>query len=269
MSSDRDFVIQFIYKFRDLTCLWDVTDINYRNKRKRDAALEVLLTFYKTKLPNATIDTVKKKLQALRASFRKEFNKVKASMQLGAGTDDIHVPKLWYYDQLIFLKHTETPRAASSIHSILVDPFEDTEEIHFESDLSENSFDASMNLDPLSPWPCSTLSASSTSTSYKRTKNQADAVLNKIAQKLDEPRQPPIQPQKYESFGQHVAEKMRSLPPNVAIHCEKIINDALYYGALRNLNVTSRIVTDPVPITILPGPQKDSQHTDSFADLTE
>ncbi|XP_047510564.1 uncharacterized protein LOC125053037 [Pieris napi] len=182
--TNRDFVNQFIYKFRDLTCLWDVTDIYYHNKQKRDAALEVLLSFYKTKSPNATIDTVKKKLQALRASFRKEFNKVKASMQSGAGTDDIHVPKLWYYDQLMFLKDTETPRAASSIHSILVDPFEDIEEIHLESDLNENSYsDGSMKLDPVSPRPSSYLSTSTTSTSYKRTKNQADAVLNKIAKK--------------------------------------------------------------------------------------
>ncbi|CAF4937828.1 unnamed protein product [Pieris macdunnoughi] len=127
-----------------------------------------------------------------------------------------------------------------------------------------------MNLDPLSPRPCSSLSSCSTSASYKRTKNQADAVLTKIAKKLYEPRQPPQkQPQKYESFGQHVAEKMRSLPPNVAIHCEKIINDALYYGALSNLNVTSRIVTDPVPITTVPGPQLSSQHNDSLADFTE
>lgn len=50
-------------------------------------------------------------------------------MQSGAGTEDIHVPKLWYYDHLIFLRDTEKPREASSIDSLLEDPFEDTEEV--------------------------------------------------------------------------------------------------------------------------------------------
>lgn len=82
MSSNRDFVIQFIAKFKDLSCLWDVTDTQYHNKQKRDAALIDLLRFYKTKITNANIDTVKKKIQSLRASFRKEFNKVSTSITI-------------------------------------------------------------------------------------------------------------------------------------------------------------------------------------------
>lgn len=122
--------------------------------------------------------------------------------------------------------------------------------------------------------PSSDLSTSSTPScsTAKRTKNQADAVLTKISKKLDEPKQPPPRPEKYASFGQHVAERLRSFSPNMANHCEKIISDALYYAELRHLNYTSRIVTDPVQISIVPSPnpQLDTQHSESIlTDFTQ
>lgn len=76
MSSNREFVVDFIAKFREHPCLWQVTSKYYHNKQKRESALAELLILYKTKDPGATTDTVKKKIQSLRSSFRKENNKV-------------------------------------------------------------------------------------------------------------------------------------------------------------------------------------------------
>lgn len=53
--------------------------------------------------------------------------------------------------------------------------------------------------------------------------------------------------------------KKMKLSLQFAIHCEKIINDTLYYAELRYLNVTSRIVTHPVQISIVPGPEISSR----------
>lgn len=52
---------------------------------------------------NATVDNVKKKINSLRAGYRKEYKKVQNSKRTGIGTDQVYVPKLWYYSQLEFL----------------------------------------------------------------------------------------------------------------------------------------------------------------------
>ena len=51
--------------------------------------------------PNATRDTIVKKINNLRCAFRKE-QKVKISKVSGASADDLCTPKLWYYNHLHF-----------------------------------------------------------------------------------------------------------------------------------------------------------------------
>ncbi|GBN38065.1 hypothetical protein AVEN_208400-1 [Araneus ventricosus] len=65
--------------------------------------MDQLIELFKTKDINANKDLVQKKISSLRGAYRKESNKVKASMKSGAGTDEVHTPKLWYYDMLSFL----------------------------------------------------------------------------------------------------------------------------------------------------------------------
>lgn len=56
---------------------------------------------------------------------------VKASERSGAGTAEIHVPKLWYYSEMFFLADVDVPRVTRSVNSILDDmPFEDSAEVH-------------------------------------------------------------------------------------------------------------------------------------------
>ncbi|CAH0549566.1 unnamed protein product [Brassicogethes aeneus] len=52
------------------------------------------------------------KLQNLRTAFRKELRRVEESKRSGAGYDDIYVPKLWYYDLLLFTCDDVLPRAS-------------------------------------------------------------------------------------------------------------------------------------------------------------
>lgn len=53
--------------------------------------------------------------------------------------------------------------------------------------------------------------------------------------------------QEHESFGNYVAEKLRSLPTSMVPFCQKIINDAIFLSEMESLNVSSRIVTDTEP----------------------
>ncbi|XP_077350065.1 uncharacterized protein LOC143998265 [Lithobates pipiens] len=62
------------------------------------------------------MDYVTKKIANLRTVFKKELNKIRASQKSGAGTDDIYVPRLWYYESLQFL--TEEIDSRSSISTL-------------------------------------------------------------------------------------------------------------------------------------------------------
>lgn len=47
---------------------------------------------------------LKKKINILQTTFKRENNKIKKSMLSGSGTDEVYVPSLWYYKKLEFLQ---------------------------------------------------------------------------------------------------------------------------------------------------------------------
>ena len=58
----------------------------------------------------------------------------------------------------------------------------------------------------------------------------------------------------HDAFGEHVAEKLRSINPQMVPICEKLIGDILFLATYGNLNATSRVVTDTtneVPNTVM------------------
>ncbi|KAM4052223.1 GTPase IMAP family member GIMD1 isoform 2-T2 [Anomaloglossus baeobatrachus] len=63
--------------------------------------------------------------RGLRTVFKKELNKVEDSKHLGAGAEAVYVPRLWYYDVLMFTRDQELPRQSISLISPLVDNPED------------------------------------------------------------------------------------------------------------------------------------------------
>ncbi|CAJ0963028.1 unnamed protein product [Ranitomeya imitator] len=50
--------------------------------------------------------------------YKKEVNKVEKSQKSGAGTDDVYVPNLWYYDLLAFTRDQEIPRPCQTVTSL-------------------------------------------------------------------------------------------------------------------------------------------------------
>ncbi|KAL4097819.1 hypothetical protein QTP88_022527 [Uroleucon formosanum] len=53
---------------------------------------------------------VKNKIDSIRGCFCKELKKIKDSQRSGAREEDVYVPHLWYFKNLMFLKDQETPR---------------------------------------------------------------------------------------------------------------------------------------------------------------
>ncbi|XP_069583110.1 nucleolin-like [Ranitomeya imitator] len=119
-ANDQEFVRELIDMYRSLPCLWKIKSADYSNRYKKKAAYEKLVALYKQHHPTEKVDenNVRKKIQALRTVYKKELNKVEKSMKSGAGTDDVYVPKLWYYELLAFTRDQEIPRPSKTVTSL-------------------------------------------------------------------------------------------------------------------------------------------------------
>ncbi|KAG5871300.1 hypothetical protein JTB14_030422 [Gonioctena quinquepunctata] len=122
-----------------LPCLWKVKSKSYSNRHEKNKAYEKLLLFYKQTDPNATIDSVKKKINNLRCTFRKELKKLRKSKRSGEGSDNVYVPTLWYFNLLMFTADQEEPRTSISNDT---QSDEETEiECEFQNDPDETESD--------------------------------------------------------------------------------------------------------------------------------
>ncbi|PIO11107.1 hypothetical protein AB205_0110660 [Aquarana catesbeiana] len=116
----KQFKDQFIDRYRDMRNLWEVKNPLYPNKPAREASLDKLLQFVKTQVPDTDIEFVDKKIGSLRSMYRKELNRVQASMKSGAGAKDVYVPSLWYYNRMQFLEdQIEARESLSTLPSTL------------------------------------------------------------------------------------------------------------------------------------------------------
>ncbi|GBN54860.1 hypothetical protein AVEN_131061-1 [Araneus ventricosus] len=168
---------------------------------------------------------------------------VKASLQFGASTNKVHIPKLWYYNLLTFLEDQNVESTSGTMESVL-----DKKPFGFDEDCEED-FNESASV-PSASRSATMLQGSSqaqiTRQRFKRPRSKADQVLEKISRRLDKPleKQRAVkQKDKHDIFGECVDEKLRSLLPNMADYCQKIITDAIFFAETGNLNISSKIVT--------------------------
>jgi len=110
----KGFLLEFIELFRQEECLWKVKSKDYYNRSKKDASYRTLIGKVQEVEPDATRDTVVKKINNLRSAFRKEHKKVIKSHVSGAGAEEMYAPRLWYYNQHLFLCDQEAPHSSTS-----------------------------------------------------------------------------------------------------------------------------------------------------------
>lgn len=65
------------------------------DKHKRINAIKKLTELLKVSRRNITEEDVKKKINILRTTFKRENNKVKKSMVSRSGTDEVYVPSFY------------------------------------------------------------------------------------------------------------------------------------------------------------------------------
>jgi len=96
----KDFLLEFTELFRQEECLWKVKSKDYYSRSKKDSSYGTLIGKVQEVEPDAMRDTVVKKINTLRRTFRKEHKRVIKSQVSGAGAEETYAPRLWYYNQL-------------------------------------------------------------------------------------------------------------------------------------------------------------------------
>jgi hypothetical protein len=74
-----DFLTKFLEEYCELPVLWQVRSADYSNRAKRDEVWDLLMQFTREKIPDADLCFVKKKVDSIRASSRKELRRVRDS----------------------------------------------------------------------------------------------------------------------------------------------------------------------------------------------
>lgn len=101
MFMSMNFLPKFIEAYKTHRCLWKVKSKEYSNKQLKDAAYQELVELVREVAPDCTVDYIKRKIDILRGSFRRETKKVLASKKNRSQV--LYKPKLWYYNLLHFL----------------------------------------------------------------------------------------------------------------------------------------------------------------------
>ena len=122
----REATLAFTEAYRLLPELWDTENRHYSDRVKKAAAYDTLIEKLKVLEPDASQESVVKKINNLRSTFRKEVKKMNDSTHSGTSADDdLYFPSLWYYE-LLFLVDQETPdKSLSTVGGLPVEGDED------------------------------------------------------------------------------------------------------------------------------------------------
>lgn len=107
---EKEFIREFIELYKSFPCLWKVKSKEYSDRNAKTQAYDILVEKMNTVDESTNRETVVKKINSLRTTYRKELKKVLESERSGAGAEDVYVPHLWYYDLMTSLQDQETPR---------------------------------------------------------------------------------------------------------------------------------------------------------------
>jgi len=106
------------------------------------------------------------------------------------------------------------------------------------------------------------LSGESSSRQSIRKKNKSgrcDEVLDLVAKKLQSSSEG-----KFSAYAKYIAQELETLPKEMAMYCQRVINEAIFEAQMGSLNRTSRVITEPL-YSIPPQQLTDQPTTSHFS----
>ncbi|XP_075979117.1 uncharacterized protein LOC142978522 [Anticarsia gemmatalis] len=232
-ARDRKAMLQILELYhKDFPYLWDKTNSMYNNKSMRNDAYKVLTQIYRDNFDaDASVDTLKKKLENMRTTYYRELKKVKESMR--SGTDEIYEPSLWYFEKLNFLSDLYEPcrYANDPRRSVPTDPLK-----------TEDAFDNSNSDQEYEP----SSSQANTSKGIDQRKKQKITVFTHHEQSHSAPQyntsnSSTMKNEDWEVMGRSIGLQLRDISQKQLTIASKLISDTIYYAKLNKLSEESRI----------------------------
>ncbi|XP_069616719.1 uncharacterized protein [Ranitomeya imitator] len=244
MSNRVEFIRDFIEIYQSFPCLWKIKSPEYCNREKRKEGYSKLIEFYHLHAPEeqANEAVIKKKIQALRTVWRKELNKVLHTTKSGASTEEVYVPKLWYFEHMNFLRDQEVPRTSTCFRSLA--PVEQTvSENLVEQDSQGQQEDSAQDC----AQDCSTsqiVEAAPARTQWRQGSRKRKAtsdvsleLLSLAKQALTNNVSPALQ-----GFGHYIVDKLAKMDERQRTLTERLILEAVNKGTDGNLDEHTRLV---------------------------
>ncbi|XP_076049017.1 uncharacterized protein LOC143029829 [Oratosquilla oratoria] len=222
--NEREVLLEFIQTYRDHPALWKVKSREYLNKISRNKGLVALQEVLKDIEPNCTREAVMKKINCLRTAFRREYKKFENSKKSGSCPEDIYIPSLWYFDEMMFVVDQDMTQESSST-------------LDFMSHLEEEMVEEPLEIEE--DYTYSQVAA----VKRRRKTSRSEEILDLVAKRLEESADKDESGN--EAFGKYVALRLNSMDPCTAVLARKILNDVLFEAEVGNLSPSSRIVIAP------------------------
>ncbi|XP_069601850.1 uncharacterized protein [Ranitomeya imitator] len=249
MSNRVEFIRDFIEIYQSFPCLWKIKSPEYCNREKRREGYLKLIELYNRHAPEEAANeaVIKKKIQALRTVWRKELNKVLQTTRSGASTEDVYVPKLWYFEHLNFLRDQEVPRTSTCLRNLA--PVEQiVSENHAEQEsqgqqddsAQESTLDCSQDCtttDLVEAAPARTQSRQGPR-KRKATSDASHELLSLAKKVLTRNVSPALQ-----GFGHYVVDKLAKMDDNQRILAERLIMEAVNRGTDGDLDKNTCLVS--------------------------
>lgn len=89
-SDNKTFWESFTLLYKAHPCLWQIKSKDYSNKQMKTAAYQELSKKCQEICPEADIKYVRKKIDSLRAGFRRELREIRKCKRTGAPADDLY-----------------------------------------------------------------------------------------------------------------------------------------------------------------------------------
>ncbi|XP_074038447.1 ethanolamine kinase 1 isoform X3 [Leptinotarsa decemlineata] len=242
-STREEILRNFIETYESLPELWNSSLDIYKNKTKRNAALNKLLVIYKKLKPEAKLPDVRRKINTLRSNYRKELKKIVTSKRSRNGTDEVYKPSSWVFYALEFLCTWKQPVNASTSFNESVP---DNESQNADKD-SNTPSQAPQNAGPsrssITPAPFAPPPKRVRKVGHLAKQNELLSMACTYLQKAKEPSRDGVC-----AVIKVWSEKLQTLEYQQRLFAEKAINDILFEATMGNLHRYSvRINEDTYP----------------------
>ncbi|XP_063700455.1 uncharacterized protein LOC134830803 [Culicoides brevitarsis] len=232
MERNKPIFLEFIKIYKNNPCLWDPKDPNYKSREGKKSAYEQLLAVMKKfdpTNPENNIEAVKRKINSMRACFRRDYRKV-----LNSGNK--YKPNLWYYDQLLFVKNycmKDDFRALYAKRRALLEGTSDTDCSYIEQDENSQSMEDADDEEEI--YEVTEIEEHLDESTEVDTKNDKNENSN---EKEDD----------CTTFGKHIGIELQLMTERQRIIAKKLLSDVAYYGRLERLTEFTEITSTKKPL---------------------